>query len=75
MPTRTSNVPPYTQTLIDNIFCNALECVVSSCVTCAGIADHEVIICASNLLQSNPIEPNHSRLGRAKPRFNFDHIE
>ena len=75
VPTRTSNVSPYTQTLIDNIFCNALECVANSGVTCAGIADHEVIICTSSLLGATPVHSIGSRREPLKPRFNYDRTE
>ena len=70
--TRTSNSPPYSQTLIDNIFSNTLDTVKHSCASCVGIADHLAIICTSNLLKSN-IQQRKSQV--SKPRFNFDHIE
>ena len=72
VPTRTSNCPPYSQTLIDNIFCNTLDTIKQSCVSSVGIADHLAVICTSDLLKS------HLRRGVSqakKPRFNFKHID
>ena len=67
---RTSNCPPYTQTLIDNIFCNALETVKESCASDVGIADHQAVICASDLLKSPQRKPPV-----LKPKFNFDRAD
>ena len=72
VPSRISNSPPYSQTLIDNIFTNALDTIKHSCASCVGIADHQTVICTSDLLRSHPPQgmPHVST-----PRFSYNRIE
>lgn len=72
VPTRISSVPPFTETLIDNIFTNVPETIIDSGSISSGIADHQAVFCFSNLID------NCHRLGRRiRPisRFNYDKIE
>ena len=49
IPSRVSNIPPFTRTLIDNIFCNTPGTVLNTATVSAGIADHLVIFCSCNI--------------------------
>ena len=71
VPTRIANTHPFTATLIDNIFSNTLEHVVCSGAISAGIADHQAIFLASDLISLQATKPCRE----FKPRFNFNRIE
>ena len=71
IPTRISNIPPFTETLIDNIFCNIPDTVVTSATITTGIADHLAIFCNSSILNHT----KNSGHGYAKPMFDFRRIE
>ena len=70
-PSRVSNIPPFTRTLIDNIFSNAPNIITNNATVSAGIADHLVIFCSSNLLK---VTKNITCLP-AKASFDFRRIE
>lgn len=72
VPTRVCVTPPFTATLIDNIFTNVLETVSFNGVICAGIADHQAVCCTSDLVwqHSNPVKRTVP-----KPKFNYNRIE
>ena len=56
VPTRIANVPPYSKTLIDNIFCNSLELIKDNGTICAGITDHQTVFCTSSLSTEQSME-------------------
>ena len=71
VPTRVANAPPYSRTLIDNIFCNCLDLVKVNGIIHAGIADHEAVLCTSN-------SPTLGLLSTPMPRhrgFDYGRIE
>ena len=43
VPTRIANTPPFNETLIDNIFTNALNTISNSGSICSSIADHQTV--------------------------------
>ena len=49
IPTRIATSPPYSQTLIDNIFTNSLDSILQSCTICCGIADHQAVLCTTSI--------------------------
>ena len=72
VPTRISNVPPFSATLIDNIFTNALDSITFNGALCAGIADHQAVCCTTDLVQRRrpailSVPP--------KPRFGYSRLE
>ena len=72
VPTRVSISPPFTATLIDNIFTNILDTITFNGVICAGIADHQTVCCTSDLIQQ------HSDIRKGvvlRPKFNYNKIE
>ena len=72
VPTRVSTTPPFTATLIDNIFTNVLDSISFNGVICAGIADHQAVCCTSNLARWHSGVKKPAVL---KPKFNFNRIE
>ena len=68
---RISNTPPYTRTLIDNIFCNVPETVTSNATVTTGIADHMTIFCTSNIFN----HPKSDTSTKATTSFDFKRIE
>ena len=71
IPTRTSNTPPYTRTLIDNIFCNVPDTILENATVNAGIADHMTILCTSNILSHTIVVKTE----KTKTSFDFRRIE
>ena len=72
IPTRISTSPPYSETLIDNIFTNTLSSILQSCTVCCGIADHLAVLCTTNILNLRSGE--HVNVPVMK-KFNFARIE
>lgn len=52
IPTRISNIPPYSSTLIDNIFCNVPSSVTYNGTVCTAIADHLAVFCVTNFTEN-----------------------
>ena len=73
IPTRISTIPPYSETLIDNIFTNSLSSVLQSCTVCTGIADHLAILCSTSILSPRVFSRIPNKLRTRK--FNFSRIE
>ena len=71
IPTHISTIPPFSQTLIDNIFTNTLSSILQSCTICCGIADHQAVFCCTNILDPRPQVDK----AQAVKRFNFSRIE
>lgn len=72
IPTRTANTQPYRKTLIDNIFCNALDTVKQSGTICADIADHEAVFCTTDLVSTCVIRSPQTE---AVHRFDYRRID
>ena len=74
IPTRIANTPPYSESLIDNIFTNVLNTVRCSGSICSGIADHQTIFCSTSLVNKSDLKTG--RCGPLpKPKLNFDRID
>ena len=71
VPTRISNIPPFTATLIDNIFTNVPDTIQFSGALCAGIADHQAVCCSTDLVQQRPA----TKRAASHPKFNYNRIE
>ena len=66
VPTRVSSTPPFTATLIDNIFTNVLDRISFNGTLCTGIADHQAVCCTSDLVGRHSKEKKSAVL---KPKF------
>ena len=73
VPTRVGNTPPFSETLIDNIITNALNTIMVSGSTCAGIADHQTIFCSSSVVKDRGLKSGCHPLPKSK--LNYDRIE
>lgn len=71
VPTRISNIPPFTATLIDNIFTNVPDTITHNGALCAGIADHQAVWCTTDLVRQHPVVERPT----PKPKFNYNRIE
>ena len=71
VPTRISNTPPFTATLIDNIFTNVIETITFNGAICAGVADHQAVCCMTDLVQKRPTVKSPA----PQPRFDYNKIE
>ena len=71
IPTRVSTTPPYSETLIDNIFTNSINSVLQSCTISFGIADHLGVLCSTNILNPVPV----AEKVQVKKVFNFSRVE
>ena len=74
IPTRIGNTPPFSMTLIDNIFTNALNTIDSSGSISYGIADHLPIFCSSRVINKSDIRIRSSG-SPPKPRLDYSKIE
>ena len=74
IPTRVGNTPPFSESLIDNIFTNVLDTIQSSGSICSGIADHQTIFCSTSLIRKSVLKTDRSG-PLPRPRFNFDKID
>ena len=71
IPTRIAVSPPYSETLIDNIFTNSLGVITHSCTICCGIADHQAVLCTASIFCSG----HHENVKPKTKKFNFARID
>ena len=71
IPTRVSMTPPYTETLIDNIYTNFVGSILHSCTISCGIADHQAVLCSTDILSPG----SYSDRASAQRKFNFARLD